>query len=213
MELFGFWRSSATFRVRVALGIKGLAAHEHVVNLEHGEQHDPAFLARNPMAALPALVVDGHVLTQSLAILEYLEELHPTPALLPADAVGRARVRSLAGAMAADTHPLVVPRVRKYLQGAGGMDDAAWRGWQVQWFGTGLRGFEQRLASEAGTGVWCHGDSVTMADICLASVVAVVRVFKIEIAGIPTVDRIMAQADRHPAFAAAAPLLQAGAPK
>lgn len=213
LELYAFWRTSATFRVRVALNLKGITATEHQVNLEAGEQRSPAFLALNPLGAIPALVEAGHPpLTQSLAILEFLDETHPTPPLLPADPHGRARVRSLAQMLAADTHPLVTPRVRRYLTAQGGFDDAAWRAWQVQWFSTGLQALEQRLANEDATGAFCHGDSVGIADITLASLLAVMRVFKIEVPGTPTVDRIVARCDAHPAFAQAAPLLQVGAP-
>lgn len=216
-ELFAFWRTSATFRVRVALNLKGLTAHERIVNLDAGEQRSEAFLKVNPMGAIPALLVAGHEppmppITQSLAILEFLDEFQPAPPLLPADLHGRARVRSLAGMLVSDTHPLVTPRIKKYLTASGGFDDAAWRAWQLQWFGTGLAAVEQRLATEAGTGVYCHGDQPTMADICLASITAVMRVFKITVAGTPTVDRIVAACDAHPAFAQAAPNRQQGAP-
>jgi len=212
-ELFGFWRTSATYRVRVGLNLKGLTAQEHNVDLDAGEQRGPEFLRINPLGAIPALRVPGHPpITQSLAILEFLEELRPTPPLLPADLHGRARVRSLAGMLASDTHPLVTPRVKKYLTTSGGFDDAAWRAWQIQWFGTGLAAVEQRLAGEPGTGTFCHGDVPTIADICLASVVAVLRVFKISVPGTPVIDRIVAACDEHDAFARAAPARQAGAP-
>jgi maleylacetoacetate isomerase/maleylpyruvate isomerase len=114
--------------------------------------------------------------------------------------------------LAADTHPLIVPRVKKYLMGVGGFDDAAWRAWQIQWFGTGLRAFEQRLANEPGTGRFCHGDAPTLADICLASIFAVMRVFKIDF-DVPVAKRIMAECERLEAFAAADPSRQAGAPR
>ena len=174
-ELFSFWRTSATYRVRVAFNLKGVQPREHNVNLDAGEQRSTAFLEINPMAAIPALVdhgpgQPGTALTQSLAILEFLDETYPTPALLPADAHGRARVRSLAALLAADTHPLITPRVKKYLTTAGGFDDAAWRAWQIHWFSTGLQALEQRLASEPQTGTFCHGDQPTLADICLASI-------------------------------------------
>ncbi len=141
-ELFSFWRSSATYRVRVALDLKGVPARERNVDLDAGEQRSEAFLEINPMAAIPALIdrdagPSSTPLTQSLAILEFLEETYPTPALLPADAHGRARVRSLAAMLTADTHPLITPRVRQYLTGSGGFDAAAWRAWQIHWFGTG----------------------------------------------------------------------------
>jgi maleylacetoacetate isomerase/maleylpyruvate isomerase len=114
--------------------------------------------------------------------------------------------------LAADTHPLITGRVKKYLTAATGMDDTAWRAWQIQWFGTGLAALEQRLAAEPQTGVFCHGDTPTMADICLASIVEMVRIFKITIADIPTIDRIMEACDTHPAFIEAKPSRQIGAP-
>jgi maleylacetoacetate isomerase len=217
-ELYSFWRTSATYRVRVALNLKGVQATEHNVNIDAGEQRSPAYLQINPMAAIPALVDKGPgqpttPLTQSLAILEFLDETYPTPALLPTDTHGRARVRSLAAMLAADTHPLITPRVKKYLTTAGGFDDAAWRAWQTHWFGTGLQALEQRLAGEAQTGTFCHGDTPTIADICLASIVVVMRVFKIDVPNIPTVMRVMAACERLDAFAAADPMRQVGAPK
>ena len=212
-ELYAYWRTSATYRVRVALNLKGLQAHERIVNIDAGEQNDPAFLKINPLGAIPALVDAGHApLTQSLAILEFLDEFQPAPPLLPPDLHGRARVRSIAAMLAADTHPLITGRVKKYLAAAVGMDDAAWRAWQIQWFGTGLSALEQRLAAEPQTGVFCHGDTPTMADICLASIMEMVRIFKITIPNTPTIDRIMQACDAHPAFADAKPSRQAGAP-
>jgi maleylacetoacetate isomerase len=212
-QLYAFWRSSATYRVRVALALKGLSADEHTIDLDAGDQRSETFRAINPLAAIPALIVPNHPpLTQSLAILEYLDETVPNPPLLPADPLGRARVRSIAAGLAADTHPLIVPRVRRYLTTTGGFDDAAWRAWQMQWFTTGLQALEQRLAHETGTGTYCHGDAVTMADILLMSIVAVMRVFKISVADIPTIDRIVALCETQDAFAKAAPFRQVGAP-
>jgi len=217
-ELFSFWRTSATYRVRVAFNLKGVSPQEHNVNIDAGEQRSEAFLKINPMGAIPALVDHGpgqsHTpLTQSLAIVEFLDERYRTPALLPADVHGRARVRSLAAMLAADTHPLITPRVKKYLTTTGGFDDAAWRAWQIHWFTTGLQALEQRLVSEPETGTFCHGDTPTIADICLASIVVVMRVFKIEVAGIPTVLRIMAACEQLDAFAKADPSRQVGAPQ
>lgn len=213
LELFAYWRTSATFRVRVALNLKGLAATERFVDIDAGEHRSPAFLEINPLGAVPALVEAGHPpLTQSLAILEFLEELKPEPALLPKDLHGRARVRSLAGMLASDTHPLVTPRVRKVLSTTAGFDDAAVRAWVQHWFSTGLAAVEQRLAAEPATGRFCHGDAPTIADITLASIIAVTRLFKMDFAGLPTVDRIIAQCDALDAFARAAPLRQQGAP-
>lgn len=212
-DLYAYWRTSATYRVRVALALKGLPATERFVDVDAGQHRSPEFLRINPMAAIPALVEPGHPpLTQSLAILEFLDELQPEPPLLPKDLHGRARARSLAGLLAADTHPLITPRVRKQLQGTHGFSDAQWRQWQVHWFTTGLQALEQRLVHEPGTGLFCHGDAVTMADIVLASIVAVMRVFKITVEGTPTVDAIAARCDAIEAFAKAAPHLQQGAP-
>lgn len=212
-DLYAFWRTSATFRVRVALNLKGMVANEKFINMDAGEQRSADYLRINPLGGLPTLVEPGHPpITQSLAILEFLEETQPLPALLPADLHGRARVRSLCNMLAADTHPLITPRVKKYLTTEGGFDEAAWRRWQTQWFGTGLAAVEQRLASEPQTGRYCHGDVPTMADICLASVVAVMQVFKIEVPNIPTIDRIVAQCSTLDAFARAEPSRQMGAP-
>ena len=217
-ELYSFWRTSATYRVRVAFNLKGVQPHERNVNLDTGEQRSEAFLKINPLGAIPTLLdneagASAEPITQSLAILEFLDETYPSPALLPSALHGRARVRSLAAMLVADTHPLITPRVKKYLTTTGGFDDAAWRAWQIQWFTTGLQAFEQRLASEPGTGTYCHGETVTLADICLASIVVVMRVFKIEVPNIPTIDRIMATCEKNEAFAKAAPARQPGAPQ
>ena len=217
-ELFSFWRTSATYRVRVALNLKGVPRQERNVNLDAGEQRSEAFLKINPLGAIPALIdhEGGQAalpLTQSLAIVEFLDESYPAPALLPADPHGRARVRSIAAMCAADTHPLITPRVKKYLTTEARFDDAAWRAWQIHWFTTGLQAVEQRLAHDSATGKYCHGDSVTMADICLASIIVVMRIFKIEVPAIPTIDRIMAACEKLDAFAQAAPGRQLGAPQ
>ena len=216
-ELFAFWRTSATYRVRVALALKGFSSEERVVDLDAGEQRSEAFLKLNPLAAIPALIDrDGDrpdvALTQSLAILEYLDEVAPHPALLPPDPYGRARVRSIAAMFAADTHPLITARVKTYLTTVGGFNDAAWRAWQTQWFTTGLRAVEARLAADRETGTFCHGETVTVADVCLASIIVVMRIFKIDVSEIPTVERIMAACERNEAFARADPRRQVGAP-
>ena len=217
-ELFSYWRTSATYRVRVAFNLKGVKPRETDVNIDTGQQHDAAFRKINPMGGIPALIDHGpgqshEPLTQSLAILEFLDEIYPQPPLLPADPHGRARVRSLAQMLAVDTHPLITPRVKRYLTTTTGFDAESWRAWQIQWFGTGLRAVEQRLAGEPGTGRFCHGDTPTLADICLASVFAVMRVFKIAFDDIPTVTRIMAECEKLEAFAAADPARQVGAPQ
>ena len=212
-ELFAFWRTSATYRVRVALNLKGLAAQERFVNVDAGEQRGDAFLKINPLGGVPALVEPGFPpLTQSSAILEYVDEVAPNPPLLPPDPHGRARVRSVAAMLATDTHPLITPRIKRYLTDHG-FDDAAWRAWQTQWLSTGLRAVEQRLASDGQTGRFCHGDAVTTADIVLMSIIVVTRVFKIEIADMPTINRIVALCETQEVFAKADPMRQEGAPR
>ena len=211
-ELFGFWRSSASYRVRVALNLKGLTVREQVIDLDAGHQRATDYLDINPHASVPVLIATGHPpMTQSLAILEYLEEAFPEPPLLPSDTAGRARVRAIAAGLGADTHPLIVPRVRRYLT-AQGFDDPAWRAWQTEWFTAGLRALESRLAGDDATGRYCHRDTITVADILLMSIVSVMRVFRITVDTIPTIDRIVALCETHDAFAKAAPMKQKGAP-
>jgi maleylacetoacetate isomerase len=226
--LYAYWRTSATYRVRVALNLKGISATEININLDTGEQRSDDFLKINPMGAIPALIDNdvGHgrttttptsALTQSLAILEFLEESFPAPALLPIDLHARARVRSIAAMLAGDTHPMFTPRVKKYLTTAAKFDDVAWKAWQTHWFTTGLQALEARLVNDQLSGdlegKFCHGDSPTMADICLASIIVVMRVFKIDVANIPNIMRIMAECERLDAFAKADPSKQIGAPK
>ena len=216
-ELYSYWRTAAAYRVRVALRLKGLTWDEHNVNLDAGEQRGEAFLKINPMGAVPALIdregASRASITQSIAILEYLEEVAPTPALLPSDPAGRARVRAIALALAADTHPMITGRVKKYLIGNGGFNDDMFRAWQTNWLTLGLQAVEKRLASELETGKCCHGDSVTHADICLASLLAVIPIFKIDVPGIPTIRRIMGPIMQQDAFVQAEPMRQVGAPK
>jgi maleylacetoacetate isomerase/maleylpyruvate isomerase len=213
VTLYGFWRSMATYRVRVALSLKGVQAHEIDVNLDTAEQLSAQFLAVNPEGALPALIEPGQpALTQSMAILEYLEERYPQPALLPQDLYARARVRSLAALIASDTHPLIVPRVRTYLSSQAGFDTAAWRAWATHWVVRGAAAMETRLARDPATGIFCHGDQVTIADICLASLVTVAKTIKFELRDVPTITRIVDGCERLEAFQRAHPQRQSGAP-
>ena len=214
LKMYGFWRSAASFRVRIAMNLKGLAYEEIMVDLDAGEQYAPAFLAINPAAAVPALFVDdGPPLTQSLAILEYLEELHPAPALLPPDLRGRARVRAIALVFAADHHPLIVPRIRRYLADELEIDNAGRTDWIKHWFREGLVQGEAKLAGDPATGRFCHGDQPTIADLCLMSQVMGARGFKVGTSDLPTVDRIVEACLELEAFAKAVPLLQPGAPE
>ncbi|WP_245501110.1 maleylacetoacetate isomerase [Lichenibacterium minor] len=213
IEVYGHWRSNAMYRVRVALNLKGVAFREIPVDLDAGEQRSPEFLARNPMGAVPALV-DGDLppLTQSLALLEYIEERYPEPPLLPADARGRARVRALACDVACDTHPLIVPRLRRYLTTVGGFDQDAWRAWTTHWVGTGMESLEAKLAASPDTGRFCHGDSVTVADICASGLAMIGRIFKLDMPKTPTLTAILERCSADPAFADAEASRQPGAP-
>jgi maleylacetoacetate isomerase len=214
MKLYGFWRSLATYRVKVALGLKGLAAEEVSVDLLKGKQHEKDYVAVNPQAVVPALVLDegGAPLFQSLAILEYLEETQPRPPLLPKDPRGRARVRGLALIAAADGHPLVVPRVRAYMEKELKLDEAARNKWLAHWTLKALEAIEAHLAREKETGRFCHGDTPTIADICLAGqVVGAVGYFKCDVSGVPTCMRIYEECMKIDAFNKAHPLKQPGA--
>lgn len=213
LELYGFWRTSATYRVRVALNLKGLNVREHFVNIDAGEQRSESFLKINPLGGLPVLHQAGHPpLTQSLAIVEFLDEVYPEPPLLPRDPYARARVRGIASMLAADTHPFITPRVRKYLSENAGYDPDKFRQWQAHWLTTGLQAVEFRLTHEPGTGMFCHGDQPGMADICLTSVTEVIKVFKVKVPDIPTIDRIAERCTALDAFAKADPYQQEGAP-
>src|SRR5438445_2864283 len=163
MKFYSFWRSLASYRVRIVMNLKGLKPDEVIdVNLMKGQQRDDAFRKVNPMMALPALVDgDGPALFESLAIIEYLDETHPNPPLLPKDARGRARVRGLAQIVACDSHPLIVPRVREYLEHELHVEEAARLAWCRHWHGQALTALETHLGGPE-TGRFCHGDQVTV---------------------------------------------------
>lgn len=209
MKLYGFWRSIATFRVRIALNLKGVKVEDVSVHLLKGEQLKPEFLAVNPQGALPALVLeDGTTLVESLAIIEYLDETHPNPPLLPKDAKGRARVRGLALIPTADGHPLIVPRVRGYLEKELKVDEAGRNKWLNHWSAEALSALEGHLANEKETGKFCHGDSVTLADVCLVSAVLTGKFFNVDTAAFPTAMRIFDECMKIEAFANAHPQKQ-----
>ena len=214
MKLYGFWRSLATYRVKVALAIKGLQVDEVSIDLLKGAQHNPDYVRVNPQAVVPALALDegGPPLFQSLAILEYLEETKPEPPLLPKDPRGRARVRGLALIAAADGHPLVVPRIRAYLEKVLKLDEEKRNAWLMHWTLEALKAIEAHLKTEPQTGRYSHGDSVTMADICLAGqMVAATSYFKCDVSGVPTAMRIYDECMKIEAFSKAHPLKQPGA--
>ena len=214
MKLYGFWRSLATYRVRVALALKGLKFEELSINLLQGKQHDDSYKAVNPQSVVPALIIDdGPPLFQSLAIVEYLEETHPEPPLLPKDARGRARVRGLAMIVACDGHPLIVPPIRNYLEREMHEDEDARNRWLQHWTLKALEALEAHLSKERETGRFCHGDTPTMADICVASQVFAAGYFDTKLTGAPTVQRIFDECMKIDAFDRAQPLKQPDAPK
>jgi maleylacetoacetate isomerase len=215
MKLFSFWRSLATFRVRIALNLKGLVPEEVVdVDLIKGHQREESFRKVNPQMLLPALIDDdGPILFQSLAIMEYLDETHPQLPLLPYEPRGRARVRALAQIVACDSHPLLVPRVREFLEHELKLDEPTRLKWIHNWIGEALRALEANLVGSPQTGRYCHGDAITIADICLVSQATGANFFKYDLAPFPTVRRIVDDCMKHDAFARAHPLRQPGAPQ
>ena len=216
MKLYGFWRSLATYRVRVALGLKGISAQEISVDILKGKQFTDEYKALNPQSVVPALVLDDGAppLFQSLAILEYLEETHPQPALLPRDPRGRARVRGLSLIAAADGHPLIVPRIRVYLEKEMHQDEAARNKWLAHWSLKALEAIESHLVNEKETGRFCHGDTPTMADICLSGqVIGATSYFNCDVSKVPTTMRIYGECAKLDAFAKAHPSKQAEAPQ
>jgi len=214
MKLFSYWRSLATYRVRVALNLKGITPDEVInVNLHEGKQREDAYRKLNPMMALPALIEDdGTVLFESLAILEYLDETHPNPPLLPKEPKARARVRGIAQIIACDTHPLIVPRVREHLASVYKVDEAGVLQWGQHWHQTALQALEALLAGSPATGRYAHGDQITIADICLCGQAAGATYFKCDLAPYPTFKRIVEECNKLDAFARAHPLKQPGAP-
>ncbi len=205
--LYGYFRSSAAFRARIALNLKGIAPEQRFVHLlrDGGEQHGAAYRTLNPQELIPALVHDGHTITQSLAIVEYLDEIVPEPPLLPRDAAGRARVRSLAYQIACDVHPVNNLRVLRYLRRTLQQDDAAIAAWQRHWMALGFAALEAVLARDGETGAFCHGDAPGLADLCLVPQMANARRVELDLTPYPTLTRIEARALAHPAFDAALP--------
>ena len=210
MKLYSYFRSSASFRVRIALALKGLDYEYAPVHLLKGggEQFSTGFMAINPAALVPVLDDDGTVLTQSLAIIEYLDETRPQPPLLPGDAVGRARVRALALAIACEVHPLNNTRVLGYLSNTLGVTDEQRNAWYRHWVETGLASLEAMLARDPRTGACCHGDVPTLADICLVPQVFNAQRFAARLDHVPTVMRIHEHCLTLPAFARSVPALQ-----
>jgi len=206
VKLYTFFRGSSPFRVRIALNLKGLAYEAAFVHLAKGEQRKPAYTAVNPQSLVPALVLDdGHVLTQSLAIIEYLDETFPRPALLPADSLERARVRALSLIVACDIHPLNNARTLSYLRKEMNQTEDQVNTWYRHWVADGLAKLEASLTHFPGTGRFCHGDAPTMADCCLVPQVFNAKRFQCDTTSFPTVMRIFDECMKLEAFDRAQP--------
>ncbi|HZK90479.1 MAG TPA: maleylacetoacetate isomerase [Stellaceae bacterium] len=205
MKLFGFSRSSAAFRVRIALNLKGLAYDDAFIHLRRGDQRGGDYLAVNPQGLVPALEIDGRTLIQSMAIVEYLDETHPEPPFLPADPAARARVRALAAIVACDIHPINNLRVLRYLSRPLGHDQAAIETWYNHWIASGFEALERLLAADGRTGEFCDGDRPGLADIALVPQVVNSERYRLDLSPYPTIARIYATCMKLNAFAAAHP--------
>jgi maleylpyruvate isomerase len=207
MKLYNFFRSSASYRVRIALNLKGLPYDYIPIHLRRGggEQLAPSYKAINPQGLVPSLEDDGRVLTQSLAIIEYLDERHPEPPLLPRDPADRAIVRSMALAIACEVHPLQNTRVLGYLQNVLRQPEAEVSAWSRHWVEQGLAALEQKVLAVANRGAFCFGHTPTLADICLVPQLVNARRFGCDLSVCPTLVRIDSTCCALPAFAEAAP--------
>lgn len=211
LTLFSFWAATAPYRVRIGLALKGLDFDIVPVDLRAGDQHGEAYRARNPQGLAPALETDGgDLLTQSLAILEWLEETHPSPPLLPPDALGRARVRAMAAIVACDIHPLNNLRVHQALQGLGvSREDVT--AWSARWVSDGFDALEAMVA-RYGDG-FAYGDAPTLADCLLIPQVYAAARYDLDMSRWPALKAVAGRASGHPAFEAAHPHNQPGAPR
>jgi len=210
MKLFTFWRSQATYRVRIALALKGLQYDSEYIDLLKGHQFSDAYDAVNPGHALPTLIDgDGPPLVESLAILEYLDEKHPELPLLPADLRDRAHARAVAQLLASDTHPFIVPRVRKYLEKELGLDEAKRTAWLRHWLETGSHAVETVLTRDARTGRFCCGERPTIADLCLVPhFVSAGMLVQMDLGAYPTCKRIFENCMALDAFSNTQPVKQ-----
>jgi maleylacetoacetate isomerase len=210
MRLYDYFHSSAAYRVRIALNLKGIEPDERTfVHLRMGNQRAQDYLALNPQGLVPALALDdGQVLTQSLAIIEYLDETHREPPLLPKEPAARARVRAIALSIACEIHPLNNLRVLNYLLGTLGLAREQKDGWYRYWIDVGFEALEKALARDGATGRFCHGERPTLADICLVPQMANARRFNIDVSPYPTLLRIESACNALSAFADAVPARQ-----
>jgi maleylacetoacetate isomerase len=201
VKLFGFWRSLAAYRVRIALNLKGVEREDIYINLLKGEQFSDEYKKINPQMVVPALVDGELTLTQSMAILEYLDEKYSEPALLPKDSEGRARVRSISLISVADTHPLVVPRIRRYIMQDMGQSEDVLNAWLKHWQVVGLEALEAAVANNPATGTFAHGDSVSLADLCIVPQFGAAGMFGVDTKPYPTLKRIYDACATMDAFA------------
>jgi maleylacetoacetate isomerase len=210
LELYSYWRSSASYRVRIALNLKSLPYTYHGVNLmkDGGEQFGKPYREVNPQSRVPTLVHDGQRFSQSLAIIEYLDEMHHQPALLPRDPEGRARVRMLSQIIACDIQPLQNTSTTRYLKETLKLDDAAIAAWLKEWITRGLDAFNAHVQHEDPHGKFSHGDTPTMADCCLVPQMFAAQRFGVEPTSYPRLALIWENCNRMPAFAAAHPSKQ-----
>lgn len=208
MKVYGYFRSSAAFRLRIAMNLKGIECETELVNLQAGDQSSEAYLQVNPQGRVPTLVDDDAVLVQSLAIIEYLDETRPPPSLLPGDALGRARVRGIANLIACDIHPLNNLAVLRYLTGRLGVSEAERDTWYRHWVKVGLDAVEAMMAASPDTGVYCHGDAPGLADICLVPQIFNAKRFDCPLDGNPTLMRVFDACMALPAFDDAQPAKQ-----
>ena len=204
MKLYGYWRSSATYRVRIALALKNLAYDYEPVNLLKGEQRSEAYLAKNPTGLVPTLATDdGALLTQSLAIIAYLEETHPDPSLMPGNPVARANARAIAMTLASEAQPFGNVRIQNYLKNERGFDEAAMKDWMNRWPGGAMAAVEKMLARTAGD--FCVGDVPGLADCFLVPQMYAAKRFGVDVAGLTKTNEIFERCSKHPAFIKAHP--------
>jgi maleylacetoacetate isomerase len=208
MQLYTYYRSQASFRVRIALNLKGLARDDVHLHLERGDQFAPDYRALNPQMVVPTLIDGATKLFQSLAILEYLDEKYPKPPLLPGDVAARAWVRGLALINIADSHPLIVPRIRHYLTDDLGLSQEQLVGWIHRWIGAGLAAMDALLGEHPESGRFCHGEAPTIADIALVTQVTPAKTFGLDTAPYQRVMRVFDTCMAIPAFADAHPARQ-----
>ena len=208
MKLYTFFRSSASFRVRIALNHKGLEYEPAAVSLSRGEHLETKYQSVNPQGLVPALEDGGRLLTQSLAIIEYLDEVHPGPKLLPSDPLDRAYVRALSQIISCEIHPLNNLRVRKYIKTSYRLDDEGVNSWYRHWIAEGFRAMEAFLAQERKHGKYCYRDQVTLADCCLVPQVFNALLYKCDVKPYPAVMRIHEACMKLDAFIRAQPSRQ-----